>query len=123
MICIKTVKMYCKDFEKIENYKKAIADESQIWECHHLIEFMPFSGKQVSIKYLMEQCLYYNQKPEAFIFLTKAEHRKLHCKGKARKPFSEGWKRKMSEAHKGKASPNKGKTWKLVDGKRVWIDK
>ncbi len=32
-------------------------------------------------------------------------------------------KRKITEAHKGKPSRTKGKTWKLVDGKRVYSDK
>ena len=68
----------------------------------------------------------------------------LHCKGKKREPFSEEWRQKMSESHKGKEGWNKGKPrseetkrklseamkgkshniklrhWKLVDGKRVW---
>lgn len=33
--------------------------------------------------------------------------------------FSEETKKKMSEAHKGNTN-NRGKHWKLVDGKRVW---
>lgn len=33
---------------------------------------------------------------------------------------SEESRKRMSEAHKGKSSPNKGKHWKLVDGKRVY---
>lgn len=44
------------------------------------------------------------------------------------KVFSEEHRRKLSEAHKGKNTWNKGKkmpfagkTWKLIDGKRVWI--
>ena len=32
-------KRYCKeDLSKIENYDKAIADTSQIWDCHHRTE-------------------------------------------------------------------------------------
>lgn len=41
-------------------------------------------------------------------------------KGKKRKLHSEETRRKMSEAHKGKSSLNKGRHWKLVNGKRVW---
>lgn len=38
MINIKCAKAYCKDYAKIENYKKAINDTSQVWECHHMSE-------------------------------------------------------------------------------------
>ena len=47
--------------------------------------------------------------------------------------FSDEQKKNMSEAHKGKTPPKaaieasgkitKGKTWKLIDGKRVWLDR
>jgi group I intron endonuclease len=36
---------------------------------------------------------------------------------------SEETKRKISETQKGKCKHNAGKSWKLVDGKRVWSDK
>lgn len=145
MINFRYVKKYCKDFEKIENYEKAVNDESQMWECHHKAEIC-YSRKE-----LIERGDYYNVPPCNLIFLTKAEHVKLHKTGKPSpfkenhhseetkrkqsethkgeknpmygKSFSEEHKRKMSEAKKGKASPYKGKTWKLVDGKRVWTEK
>jgi hypothetical protein len=57
-------------------------------------------------------------------------------KGKKLPPMSEETRRKISEARKGKKKPprtkehclkmgeiNKGKTWKLIDGKRVWLEK
>lgn len=133
MINIRHVKQYCKDYEKIENYGKAIADESQMWECHH-------RNEQYYIrKDLIKLGLYWDCPPCELIFLTESEHKQIHttCAGyeeyrrkmsEARKGkvLSEETKIKMSNAkkgHKGKASPNKGKTWKLVDGKRVWIDK
>lgn len=43
-------------------------------------------------------------------------------KGKKGKPHTDKSKRKISEANKGNKS-NTGKTWKLVDGKRVYSDK
>ncbi len=61
-------------------------------------------------------------------------------KGKTGKPASDETKAKMSAAHSGESNhffgrkhseatrnimgePCRGKTWKLVDGKRVWQDK
>lgn len=38
----------------------------------------------------------------------------------AGKSFSEEHRKKLSEAQKGKPAPNKGRHWKLVDGKRVY---
>jgi group I intron endonuclease len=37
------------------------------------------------------------------------------------KIVSEDTKRKISKANKGKVSDKKGRSWKLIDGKRVWI--
>lgn len=112
MIDLNRAKKYCKDYTKIENYEKAMADTTQTWNCHHRLEFMPFRGKQVSKKYLIEQGMYFNQPAEALIFLTSSEHKKLHAKGANNplygKHFSDESKAKMSASHKGK-TPWKGK--------------
>ncbi len=109
MICISSVSKFCEDFSKIENYEKAINDTTQVWCCHHRLEISPM-GNHFSRRYLIEQRLYYNQKPEALIFLTRSEHMKLHGKGKK---FSEETKQKISKTLT-------GRHWKLVDGKRIW---
>lgn len=137
MICEKTVKKYCKDYTKIENYEKAVADATQVWECHHRMEAV--YTRQELIKY----GLYYDREPHQLIFLTSAEHNALHNKSKKNmlgKKFSEEHKAKLSAAHKGKKNmlgkkhseetkakigaankgKRKGKHWKLVDGHRVW---
>ena len=31
-------KLYCKDYENIENYEKAKADNFIGWHCHHRLE-------------------------------------------------------------------------------------
>lgn len=161
------VKRLCKDFTKIENYEKAVNDQSQMWCCHHRLETHNSDEERrpvdISKAELIALGMYYDRPPEELIFLASTEHRRLHCKGKpnwnkkgkhqseehkrkiaeankgklpwntgkhhseetrkkmseARKgiPHSEEAKKRMSEAHKGK---NKGKHWKLVDGKRVW---
>lgn len=76
---------YCKNPELIENYDKAIADRTQMWEVHHRKE------EFYSYKELIERNEYYDVSPEELIFLTKTEHRKIdsHCK-------------RVSEAMKGK---------------------
>ena len=110
---------FCKeDISKIENYDKAIADTTQTWECHHMTETWWNCSKQD----LIDNECYYNRKACELIFLTKAEHRKLHFKGKhhsedTRRKMSESHnghsvseetRRKISEAKKGKPSPMKG---------------
>lgn len=111
---------YCRSPELIENYDKAVADETQIWEVHHRKE------EFYSQKELKERNEYFNVPPEELIFLTKEEHRKIDSKckrhsealkGKKRGSHSEETKNKISGTLKGF---HKGKHWKLVDGKRVW---
>ena len=111
MICIQTVKDFCKNFTEIENYDKAIADTTQTWQCHHRLEISP-TGKHISRIRLTELGLYYNRPANEFIFLTESEHKKLHMKccrntGVIRnsmqgKHQSEYQKQRMSEIHKGK---------------------
>lgn len=93
------LKRYCKEYQKIENYEKAISSP-EIYDLHHRLEFAPFSGKQISAKRLKELGLYYNQEPEAFIFLSHSEHTTLHQLGKDRSNVSEETKRKISKSVK-----------------------
>ena len=86
-------KYYCKDYENIENYDKALADNFKSWEVHHRKE-AEFSRKE-----LIALGMYYNVSSEELIFLTRAEHNKLHNKGKI---HSEETRKKLSEVHKGK---------------------
>ena len=84
------LKYYCKDYENIENYDKALKDNFKGWEVHHRKE-AEFSRKE-----LITLGMYYNVSSEELIFLTRAEHNRLHKKGK------QGY-------WKGKTGPNKGK--------------
>ena len=84
---------YCKDYENIENYDKALKDNFKGWEVHHRKE-AEFSRKE-----LIALGMYYNVSSEELIFLTRAEHNKLHKKGK---PLSEEAKKKIGAKHKGK---------------------
>ena len=112
---------FCRAPELIENYDKAIADTTQIWQCHHRLETHNSDGERrlvdISSAELIALGMYYDRPPEELIFLTSTEHHCLHSKGKhhseeARrkmsKPKSEEHKRKISEALKGKLTWNKG---------------
>ena len=37
---------YCRQPELIENYSKAIADNSEIWACHHRLETHDSNGER-----------------------------------------------------------------------------
>ena len=105
MINERQARKYCKeDLSKIKNYDLAIADTTQMWHCHHMTE----TWWNCTAKDLIENECYYNRKACELIFLTKAEHTRLHMKGRT---FSEESRKKMSESHKGKISPNKGRTF------------
>lgn len=100
MISITHVKAFCReDLSLIENYDKAIADTTQIWDCHHRLEIQ--GNIILSRVELKELGLYYHRPACELIFLTKAEHTGLHHKGLA-KPKSEQHRKKLALAHTGK---------------------
>ena len=96
-------KKFCKDdISKIENYEKAISDTTQTWDLHHRLELTLDGEFALSRDQLKMHDMYYNRPYYELIFLTPSEHRRLHWKGKKRKPFTEEHRRKMSESHKGR---------------------
>lgn len=96
-ICVKN---YCiEDMSLIENYEKAITDTAQIWDLHHRTEIW----WNCSAQDLIDNECYYNRKACELIFLTHAEHTKLH-----NKHMSEDRRKKMNEAKKGQIPWNKG---------------
>ena len=117
---MRSFERYCKDYENIENYKKAKADNFIGWDCHHRLETHNSDGERrivdITRKELKALNMYYNRPAEELIFLTKSEHNILHNKGKHHteetrrkmaevkkgKKFSEETKKKIGEAHKGK---------------------
>jgi len=60
----------------IENYDKAINDDTQIWQLHHRLEDNGFTKND-----LINKGLYYNRPANELIFLTIHEHRQLHTLG------------------------------------------
>ena len=110
--------IYCKDYENIENYQKALADNFKGWNCHHRLETHNSDGERrlvdISRNELKALDMYYNRPASELIFLTESEHSRLHMKGKhpseeARKKMSEAKKNMSAETRKKMGEANKGK--------------
>lgn len=126
MISLKAVKSYCKDFTKIENYEKAVADTATSWHCHHRLE------EFVSVDWLKKHNDYYNVSPNELIFLTPSEHMRIHhqgnknqmygkvTKGYTGKKHSDITKKKMSESRKGKPKSEEWKRKLSEAAKKRW---
>lgn len=120
---LSNLKMFCDDYTSIENYDKAITDQDRTWDCHHRLEIGE-NGEVISKQDLISHGLYYHRPSEELIFLTRTEHIRLHKKGKT---HSEETRTKMSESHKGKTHPHKGRPMsekqkrRLLEGaKKYW---
>jgi len=89
------------DLTKIENYDKAIADKTQTWICHHRLE-LTLDGEFARSKEDLERMgMYYNRPYFELIFVTRADHVRLHHPRKG-KTNSEEHRKKISEAREGK---------------------
>ena len=117
-------KKFCKDdISKIENYEKAFADTTQTWDLHHRLELTLDGEFALSRDQLKMHDMYYNRPYYELIFLTHAEHSRLHREGRTvtdehrrkiseaikGRTFSEETRKKMSESRKGKNNPMYGK--------------
>lgn len=121
---------YCKDYENIENYQKAKADNFKGWHCHHRLETHNSDGERrlvdITTAELQALGMYYHRPSSELIFLTESEHKSLHKPSDvAKKKISEAMKgenngmfgkhhskeaiKKNSEAHKGTHWYNNGK--------------
>lgn len=79
MISVRNAQMFCAEpIELIENYDKAVADQTQVWHCHHIWETMLGYSKEE----LIEMNEYYGIPACNLIFLTPEEHCRIHNKGK-----------------------------------------
>ena len=139
MINEKYAKKYCReDISKIENYEKAIADTTQIWDCHHIL------GEILTRQQLLDHDFYYDVPPCMLKFVTKAEHNSIHQRGnknafygkkhsyesRARMSASHNGilhtketRRKMSESRKGKKLSEETRRKLSEAGKRRWARK
>lgn len=83
---------YCEgDITQIENFDKAINDRSDLyshsnWVCHHRLETHNLDGSRREIQQSRDDLklldLYYHRPPIELIFLTRAEHNKVHTQGR-----------------------------------------
>lgn len=93
---------FCRHPELIENYDKAVSDNTQIWECHHRLETHTSNGERRLIEITKEELIalgmYFDRPPEELIFLNGFEHLSLHNKGKKK---SEEHREKISNTLKG----------------------
>lgn len=100
---------YCKDFENIENYQEAKAENFKGWHCHHRLETHNSDGERrlvdITQKELIALGMYYHRPASELIFLTSREHNAF----KKGKKLSEETKNKISEANKGESNPMYGK--------------
>lgn len=96
-----TFERYCKDYESIENYYKAKADNFKGWHCHHRLETHTSDGERrlvdITQKELIALNMYYHRPAEELIFLPRSEHEAFR-KGK---PRSAETRKKLSELNKG----------------------
>ena len=69
-----------EDISLIENYDKAIADESNNWIVHHKLGIS--EGRCISKDELISMNLYFHRPAYELIFMTKSEHIKLHNKAR-----------------------------------------
>ena len=107
---------YCKDYENIENYEKALADNFKGWHCHHRLQTWTSDGERrlidITAAELQALGMYYNRPSNELIFLTPKEHNMLHNRGKVGPnkgktpcnkgvPMSNEQKNKLSEVKKG----------------------
>ena len=99
-------KRFCKDYENIENYEKAKANDFKNWCCHHRLETHNSDGERRLVDITADELkaldMYYNRPSEELIFMKHSEHSSLHTP-------SDDTKNKMSEAKKGENNPMYGK--------------
>lgn len=86
----------CEDISKIKNYRKAVKDQVETWQCHHILE----TKKGLTKKQLIEMRLYWNRPASELVFLTVKEHQRLHrCKKEPWNKGKKGIKHKKGTKH------------------------
>ena len=67
--------LYCKDYENIENYDKALADNFKGWCVHHRLETHNSDGERLLVDITRDELkalgMCYNRPASELIFLTK----------------------------------------------------
>lgn len=75
---------YCipSEYEMIENFEKAKADNFEGWHCHHRLELHPDNTIRFTVESLKKLGLYYKRPANELIFLKIEEHARKHAIGK-----------------------------------------
>lgn len=106
-------KLYCKKYQDIENFEKALKDNFKGWHCHHRLETHNSDGERrlvdISAAELLALGMYYNRPASELIFMKHSEHKSLHFSGSGNPMRNEESRNKDSEAHKGEKNPFYGK--------------
>ena len=98
MINEQKAKQYCKeDISRIPNYEQAIANTTQVWDLHHRLELTVNGEFAHTVQELKDMDMYYNRPAGELIFLTRAEHIRLHRNAEWKKPE---YRAKQSETRK-----------------------
>ena len=131
----KKIKEKCVDYWNIENYDKALNDQTQMWELHHRLEINEEGHTIYSKKQLIEMNMYMKRPSEELIFLTRKEHCKLHCSTPEFKESRSGENNgfygrkhtdetldKMSKAHRIKLSDETKKKMSKIRKGRHWFN-
>lgn len=124
-------KRFCKDYENIENYEKAKANDFKGWECHHRLQTWTSDGERrlvnISAAELKALGMYYNRPASELIFLTVSEHRLLHNEGEYNpmygKKLSEETKKRLSGMRKGENNAMYGKHHTEESKKKMSLSK
>ena len=83
----------CEDISKIYGYAEAVADNENMWHCHHCL------GLAYTKEQLKAKDLYYKRPASELMFVTKSQHKMLHW---VTYKHTDEAKRKMGEANRGK---------------------
>ena len=73
---------YCREIEKVENYKEAEKDNFEGWVVHHRYETETSDGEPRSQELLSDELkaldMYYDRPASELIFMRRSEHRSIH---------------------------------------------
>ena len=120
MINEQMAKRYCyEDISRIPNYEQAIADTTQVWDLHHRLELTVNGEFAHTPQELIEMDMYYNRPAGELIFLTHAEHNRLHRNAERSNPE---YRAKRSEAQKQRWADPEYRAKQSETQKQVWAN-